>query len=194
MSRTATLAPPQTFVKLEYTDTYIYAAAPTQNRVYAYNDLFDPNVSGVGVQPVGFDQWCAFYGRYEVLSCRVVSELYNAAAANLTIMCVYPTLSTTAVTSTADAAGQPDVVTLRTSGTSGVPFASATRLYTSARLIGRNTYSLNFTGAAGASPANRLYLQYMFASLDGATNLNIVLRVRMVFFVRFYERNALDRS
>ncbi len=193
-SRFSTLAPAQTFVRLEYTDTYVNAAAATVNRVYAYNDLFDPNVTGVGVQPVGFDQWCALYGRYEVVSCRVVHELYNNATANIVLMVVYPTLSTTAVTGTADAAGQPRALTLRTSGTSGVPFASRASTYKVATLIGRNTYSLNFTGSSGASPANRVYLQYLIASLDGATVMNITLRVRMLFNVRFYEQINLDRS
>lgn len=193
-SRFSLLAPPEMFVKLEYTDTYINVAAATVARSYAFNDLFDPNVSGVGVQPVGFDQWCGLYGRYEVTACRTVHELYNTAAANTVLMVAYPSLSATAVTTTADAAGQPGAVTLRTSGTSGVPFASSTTMFSVSSLIGRNIASINYTGAAGASPANRVYTQYVIASLDGVTLFAITLRVRMIFFVRFYERINLDRS
>lgn len=193
-SRFSLLAPPEMFVKLEYTDTYVNVAAATVTRSYAFNDLFDPNVSGVGAQPVGFDQWCALYGRYEVTACRTVHELYNTAAANTVLMVVYPSLSATAVTGTADAAGQPRAVTLRTTGTGAVPFAKTTTMYNVSTIIGRNIASINYTGAAGASPANRIYTQYVIGSLDGVTLFAITLRVQMFFYVRFYERINMDRS
>lgn len=33
------------------------------------NSLFDPDFTGVGAQPLGFDQWSALYSTYRVISC-----------------------------------------------------------------------------------------------------------------------------
>lgn len=37
---------------------------------FRLNDCFDPNLTGVGLQPIGYDQYAAFYSRYRVLGTR----------------------------------------------------------------------------------------------------------------------------
>jgi hypothetical protein len=37
---------------------------------FSLNSIFDPDASGVGTQPMGYDQLMAFYVRYGVESCR----------------------------------------------------------------------------------------------------------------------------
>jgi hypothetical protein len=37
--------------------------------IWRLNSLFDPDYSGTGHQPLGFDQWAAFYGSYTVTKC-----------------------------------------------------------------------------------------------------------------------------
>ncbi len=53
---------------LNYADSKVLTAgvsAATSN-VYRVNSLFDPDYSGTGTQPVGFDNWALLYGRYRV--------------------------------------------------------------------------------------------------------------------------------
>jgi len=38
---------------------------------FAANGLYDPNITGGGHQPVGFDQFTAFYNHYEVLGAKI---------------------------------------------------------------------------------------------------------------------------
>ena len=54
--------------------------SPT-NYVFAANGLYDPDISGTGHQPMGFDQMCLFYNHYEVLSSKARMTVYNAAEA-----------------------------------------------------------------------------------------------------------------
>jgi len=42
--------------------------------------LFDPNQSGVGHQPYGYDQLCALYSRFLVLKCKVTLIASNVGA------------------------------------------------------------------------------------------------------------------
>lgn len=41
------------------------------NRIYRLNSLFDPNYSGAGHQPIGFDQIMPMYDHYTVIGARV---------------------------------------------------------------------------------------------------------------------------
>lgn len=38
---------------------------------FALNSAFDPDFSGGGLQPLGFDQYAQFYGRYRVVKTRI---------------------------------------------------------------------------------------------------------------------------
>lgn len=40
-------------------------------RVFRGNSLFDPDYTGVGVQPYGYDQMCAIYNRYYVYASKI---------------------------------------------------------------------------------------------------------------------------
>jgi len=39
--------------------------------VFSANGMFDPNITGTGHQPMGFDQMCTFYNHYEVIGARI---------------------------------------------------------------------------------------------------------------------------
>lgn len=41
------------------------------SHVWSANSIFDPNVTGVGHQPYGADQWAAFYNHYTVIGSRI---------------------------------------------------------------------------------------------------------------------------
>ncbi len=46
------------------------AAGAGASYSFAINSAFDPNFTGIGLQPLGFDQYSALYGRYRVLGVR----------------------------------------------------------------------------------------------------------------------------
>lgn len=46
---------------------------------YCLNSLYDPNVTGVGTQPVTYDQWSAMYNRFRVVKVDVKACMVNAS-------------------------------------------------------------------------------------------------------------------
>lgn len=44
------------------------------------NSLFDPDRTGTGHQPIGFDEWAVFYNRYTVVSSSIKVTAYGSAA------------------------------------------------------------------------------------------------------------------
>jgi len=59
---------PQRFItKLKYAATVLTDA--TGNYIFNLNSLFDPELTGVGHQPYGYDQLAGLYNRYRVIAC-----------------------------------------------------------------------------------------------------------------------------
>lgn len=93
--------PDRLYVKLKYREQLSFgqASGNLADNVYRGNSLFDPDLTGTGGQPLGFDQWAAFYASYTVLAseCKVTSMLNGSVAPNNLIHGVVPTLFSNAL-------------------------------------------------------------------------------------------------
>jgi hypothetical protein len=61
---------PHKYVTLKYTDIYSQSLTTVTgtNQIMRLNSIFDPDLTGTGHQPYGYDQLSALYNRYRVLS------------------------------------------------------------------------------------------------------------------------------
>lgn len=78
---TRTAFPSYKVVTLKYCESVVTIDAPigsVNGYVFRVNGLFDPNSSGTGHQPLGFDQWTAMYQRYVVLASKIKATLYTS--------------------------------------------------------------------------------------------------------------------
>lgn len=74
--------PKQKKVFLRYAETNVSldpGASVPADYFFRANDLFDPNYTGAGHQPMGFDQWMALYGKFAVLNSKVTVKFSNGA-------------------------------------------------------------------------------------------------------------------
>lgn len=62
---------PRTIVKLKYHENWV-SDGTTFDYVWMLNSLYDPNNTGTGHQPLGFDQYATFYNRYRVFKVKYV--------------------------------------------------------------------------------------------------------------------------
>lgn len=66
--------PRSIITKLRYVETpqtYTSVAGAVQTNIWRANSLFDPDQTGVGHQPLYFDQYAALYTKYRVLGARI---------------------------------------------------------------------------------------------------------------------------
>ncbi len=77
--------PQTTVVTMTYPDHNVISESVVGNGVtytYALNGLYDPNTTGVGAQPIGFDQFSALYTLFRVVAIDLSVEfICNIAAA-----------------------------------------------------------------------------------------------------------------
>lgn len=79
---TLRIAPPsQAVYRFVYAENIALTSSdvstPAQHTM-SINNLYDPNISGTGYQPIGFDQMSALWQNYRVLSARVRLDIFPA--------------------------------------------------------------------------------------------------------------------
>jgi len=62
-------------INLRYCDEILVTGAGTVGvHTFRLNSMFDPDYTATGHQPMGRDQWAAFYGRYVVANAVIKAE------------------------------------------------------------------------------------------------------------------------
>lgn len=184
-------------VELTYADSITITSAVVGyvEHTFALNDIFDPDVTGVGHQPLGRDEFAAIYGRYRVTHAKY--EVWVASNANLQQLagCVV-TRGVTALASRTEAMEHP---------TSQVKMLAPRNLQNGEYMSGMialkdfdkagSSYNDNDYGSIiGASPAKRTFLKVFCSELGAGTNPSCNFIVRITFRTKFYERNNLLQS
>jgi len=103
-SLTAPIAPPYRTSMLTYYESGLSlnpSTGSTATWVFRANDLFDPNLSGTGKQPMNFDQWMTLYGRATVLWSQIEVWASSQDASRMFTVTVLPSIASS-VTATAD--------------------------------------------------------------------------------------------
>jgi len=82
---------PHKYIRLKYTEVFVgtLATVTAQNQIMRLNSIFDPDLTGTGHQPYGYDQLSALYNRYRVLktSWKITFHSENVGF----FICVVPT-------------------------------------------------------------------------------------------------------
>lgn len=92
-------APYRLFRKLRYNNDFTDltpSSALAVGHVYRLNGLYDPDVTGAGNQPRGFDQYMTMYNKYVVLGALVNVKFLNESSSTHTRCCIRPS-STSAI-------------------------------------------------------------------------------------------------
>jgi hypothetical protein len=167
------------------------------------NGVYDPNATGVGHQPYGFDQLTPFYGYYLVKATkyRILVTTIGSTAEVAVCFQIYPAVSGVSIAgSSVDAATEKSTCTVFPVGPSGVDRA---------RLIEGKAQMHNIFGitpaqykneqttygaAVTAGPSAGAYLEIGAASYSGVSGTTISVQVVLDFDVEFFQPKTLPQS
>lgn len=189
-------APKGLFVKLKYSSEWLTGLTNQYN--FSGNALYDPDLSGAGQQPMGFDEYWSFYNQYRVTASKI--SLYIVQGV------------------TTEVGGPPSSVTLlpATSTTMGTLTQCEAMPYAKSRTLGNYTGNRDaiqldhfarttdvFGGALDkdstlsavyyAYPATQWYWIVAFNTADGSTK-DLHFKVLITYHVEFWEPRNLAMS
>jgi len=154
------------------------AAAGIAVQVFRANSLFDPDFTGVGHQPNGFDQMMAYYSHFTVISSKLTFKFVSASANNVTPGYIGVWLTNDGL----QAASQANVEDLLESRFSTKKIASAgseRNYFGQPTYINKTFNSTSFFGTSGivnkepyrgnaaANPAEQAFFECWAASING---------------------------
>ena len=195
-SRAKNPFPDKQVVTLRYCDakTLDSTAGASAKANFSANSLHDPDRTGTGHQPYGYDQYAAIYNHYKVLrskiTCIGVTTSPGVTAGNLVLGIGLKDDTTT----------ESDVSTLREA--KGANFAVMSS-YQKATVSNYWKKSLNFpndgtystAAPIGSNPAEEMFFSVFSCHMDGSTEgggCNIVITIEYV--VEFFELKDLGQS
>lgn len=140
--------------------------------IYSLNGLYDPNITGVGDQPTGFDQYMALYDLYTVLAVKVKVKVLNGDG-------TYPQICGATVAGLASAQTDPNIYIRN--GTPQYHVVGPLGAYMNIRewqfdvdltkLAKTNIKTdPDYSGTAGTNPPNQWYLHIWNGAHDGTSN------------------------
>lgn len=197
--------PPAIKRTLHYTESYSFTTGSVGVLGTAVqmnlNSLYDPNASGVGHQPYGFDQVAALYRVYKVTGVTVELKWTNPSADGL--VCVAMTgsqgLNYALAGRSHDEVSELPFTVTRILNDSGSQNATVRQYFPMYTLLGvtPNQFSSDvsqYQAAVTASPAAMPKLKMAVGSIVGETGATVQCKVTLKFHSVFYDRIVQDQS
>jgi hypothetical protein len=169
---------------------------------FSGNGLFDPNISGVGQQPLGFDQLSTLYRQYRVLGSAIEATPLSTGTTNPTTMfraCVVPSTTASGYTDYDAASSQPyctkSVAVNAVFGIATRPFRNKMETDVIMGLDKEGVLSRTDLAALNtANPSDLWYWNILQQPIDNSATSSCFWDVRIAYLVDFFDRNLISMS
>lgn len=173
---------------------------------FSLNSIFDPDITGAGHQPYGFDQMATIYARYKVLACDVTFKpIFMLPAANdaIALGCLVTGPSTTAnsitTIATVERAAETQMCSVKYFNTNNRAFKKWSQHFGIADVMGVTVSQFttdldNTTAPVTGSPGNICAIEWAVLSVAGGTGGTLIFQIELNYKIEFYERVVLAQS
>lgn len=173
-------------IKMVYSDYRAITASGSQGEyVYRLNSCFDPDATGVGGQPDGFDFWKSSYQIYRVVASDVEVTFNAQNGSNSGLGSFAPSTSSANVLNAEEIGGLSHARV--GSFTGAKPLVLRSRYHTG-QLFGMSDESVladtEYGALISANPTKQQYLHVCVETANGATDVTMI-RVKITYYTRF---------
>jgi hypothetical protein len=172
------------------TSSFLTGTATSNAYVFSCNGLFDPDVTGTGGQPMGFDQMMNFYNHYTVVRSRITALVMNTSAALFPSVGIAINGSSTPVASIEQLVENGDIVISQLTLTGQIGSqAKLTRSIDCARFQGIDDImdDANMRGDSASNPTEQMYFQISAWNPYTATQITVNFQVVIEYDAVFHE-------
>lgn len=160
--------------------------------VFRTNSLYDPNSTGTGHQPMGFDQLMALYNHYEVYGSKITARFIPSG--NQYYCGVYLDDDGSATTNITELLEQRGSRSRILSNSASRPTV-VTQRYSQTKTFGKTVRGDDTQkGNSAASPSEMSYFMVYAASVGSTDPGAVTVLVRIEFFAKFSELKTLTQS
>lgn len=194
------------YVKLRYHGQYRLTTStiPTFGKyTLTGNGLYDPDITQVGRQCTGYDQWCQFYNKYIVYGSKITVTALNQATNYDYTVYLIPTLEQT-----------PNWYGLSTYEVGELPYNKYSAMFGTAenknwkkmkhymstkKIAGiKNIDEADFGTLTSSNPVNTCWYWQLYVVpfnwYSGPNTLDMLFDVKITYYARFYDRVTLPTS
>lgn len=191
--------------RLRYTTTIDLdpsVSTPFVRYTFRANDLYDPDATGTGQQPMGYDQLAAFYPTWAVVGSRIRVKMYSTDVNPVQIPCLYGVSTNNDIL---PYTGQTQTTILEQPGVSWslIPtWAGASQSgrgcsasYSARKWWGiKSIYDVSeFWGQTASGPAYNTFFNVFAAAADGTSNIGRMFGIVTIDFSVVF-RNPMTLS
>lgn len=194
--------PPRYLTKMKYAESFTLTGAGLRTQQMNLNSLFDPNRSGLGHQPYGFDQLCgpsgaALYNRYRVYRCdyvlTVANDTYNIQYAVLNTNDASPPIG-----NVSEARENPrcKYAVQNPGGTLKVMKGSINIASLMGRTKAQYTAADSYQSVYSTSPSELAVMNIFVQGLndDVSVSMSHTINVLLTYHVELFDPHVLDQS
>lgn len=169
-------------------------------QAFRLNSLFDPNFTGAGHQPQGFDQCAAIWGRYKVYAVKWEIQAVPNQDNLILISTVSASTDSTGITGGAidGVIEQPrsSYRLLSGEGNQAAAWATFMRIQAIEGMTAKefNANTTDYGAAATGNPASVTFLRLACANTAGGTTGAINVIIRFTYYAEWSVRNTLATS
>lgn len=192
------LLPDQLFVKLPYAQELLFNNTGTEFYSWNTNSMFKPSRTTAGHQPLGFDQWMAFYTSYKVHAIKVTATLFNNALDAVDAICLFtPSTTIEGSSSTTRWRELPYSTSyLIPALGSGSTVRRYSRFMSIKKIQGETLVSQDYQGTSGLSPTKKSFFMIFVnnSQAAGGIDLSFEINVKMTLYGVLSQRVNLTQS
>lgn len=194
--------PPRLNTKLRYVEISktITTGAAAAGYTWALNDLYDPDVSGGGHQPMGYDQMSNFYNNWRVTGCKYKITFHSTSADGMKCI-IFPrrNAATYGVVTIEGIQEQPyaknfKVIATDTPTQNGV-FKGYMPMY---KLFGvtKERYRVDDTydGKVNGSPDQLAVVDCLAQFKDNTSAQTVYVNIELIYYVTFFNPRHIPAS
>lgn len=189
--------PAKFLVRMKYSETFQIPSGSTTLAEYRYNlnSVYDPNNSGIGHQPYGYDTYSTVYNKYRVYKVTWSITAFNAVQS--AVIATEPCNNLVTTTNMSQVKERPRVQwkvapspgdTIRLRGRCNLPNLAGV---TSVQYKTGDT----FWAPVGNSPSETLILRIFAADVNETSNIGTTtFGINLTYHCEFFDQNGLAQS
>lgn len=165
--------------------------------IFSMNGLYDPDISGTGGQPMGFDQMMVFYEHYTVLKCKVTAVIRNQSTTLYTDAALCVRADNVAVTSIESVMETGNAVAVKLTTANGQGSLKEIAINCDIAKFGGFDDILDNSdsrGSAAANPVEQTYLHVNCWNSETVGTVNIWVELRIRYYAIFTEPRVISIS